>query len=108
MTAFHFETNGQSEIANQKMERHLQTYVNHFQDNWVNLLLMAKFAANANFSSTTKIPPFQAMRKYVPKMSFNPVDLSKKSTQKRLANSKARSIATNMEKMWKFICTKMA
>ena len=29
-TAFHPETDGQSEIANQEMERHLCTYVSHF------------------------------------------------------------------------------
>ena len=29
-TAFHPETDGQSEIANQEMERHLRAYVNHF------------------------------------------------------------------------------
>ena len=90
------------------MERHLQTYINHFQDNWVDLLPMAKFAANANLSSTTKIPPFQATCRYVPRMSFDPVDLSEKSTREQLANSKARSIATDMEEVWKFVRTKMA
>ena len=33
LTAFHLETDGQSKIANQEMERHLQAYVNHFQNN---------------------------------------------------------------------------
>ena len=46
-----------------KMERHLRTYVNHFQDNWFDFLPTAKFAANANISSTTKILLFQATRK---------------------------------------------
>ena len=81
------------------MERHLRTYVNHFQDNWVDLLPMAKFAANANPSATTKILPFQAMRGYVPRMSFDPVDLSEKSTREWLANIKARSIAADMEEV---------
>ena len=107
-TAFHSETDGQSEIANQEIERYLCTYVNHFQNNWVDLLSMAKFAANANPSFTTKIPPFQATRGYVPRMSFNLVDLLEKSTRERLANSKARSIATDIEKMWKFVRTEMA
>ena len=40
-------------------------------------------------------------------MSFDPVDLLEKLTQKRLANSKTRSIATNIEKVWKFVYTKM-
>ena len=80
-TAFHPETDGQSEIANQEMERHLWTYVNHFQNNWVDLLPMAKFAANANPSATTKIPLFQATRGYVPRMSFDPVNLSEELTR---------------------------
>ena len=107
-TAFHPETDGQSEIANQEIEKHLQLYVNHFQDNWVDLLPMAKFAANANPSATIKIPPFQATRGYVPRMSFNPVDLSEELTRERLASSKARSIATDIEEVWKFVRTKMA
>ena len=106
-TAFHPETDGQSEIANQEMERHLRTYVNHFQNNWVDLLPMAEFAANANLSAITKIPPFQATRGYVPRMSFDPVDLLEESTQERLANTKARSIASDMEEVWKFVRNEM-
>ena len=82
-------------------------YVNHFQNDWVDLLPMAKFAANANPSASTKILPFQVTRGYVPKMSFNPVDLSKKSTHERLTNSKAWSIATSIEEVWKFVRNKM-
>ena len=99
MTAFHPETNSQSEIANQEIERHLQTYVNHFQDNWVNLLLMAKFAANADLYATIKIPPFQTTRRYVLRMSFDPVDLSEELTRERLVNTKAWSIASNIEEV---------
>ena len=83
-------------------------YVNHFQNNWVDLLPMAKFAANANPSASTKIPLFQATREYVPRMSFDPLDLSKELTREQLANSKARSIAANMEEVWKFVKKKMA
>ena len=48
------------------------------------------------------------MRGYVPRMSFDPVDLSEKLTQERLANSKTQSIASDMEKVWKFVRNKMA
>ena len=41
-------------------------------------------------------------------MSFDPVDLIKESTCKRLANSKTRSIAANIEEVWKFVRKKMA
>ena len=33
--AFHPETDGQSENANQEAKQHLRSYVNYFQNNWV-------------------------------------------------------------------------
>ena len=69
---------------------------------------MAEFAANANFFASTKLPPFQATHGYVPRMSFDLVDLTEKSACKRLVNTKARSIAANMEEVWKFVRKKMA
>ena len=81
------------------MKKHLWTYVNYFQNNWVDLLPIAKFAANENASATTKIPLFQTTREYVPKMSFDLVNLSEKSTRKWLANSKTRFIAADIGNM---------
>lgn len=34
-TAFHPETDGQSERSNQDVERHLRTYCSYLQDDWV-------------------------------------------------------------------------
>ena len=98
-TAFHPKTNGQSENANQEAERHLQSYVNYFQDNWVRLLLMEEFSVNANISATIKVLPFLATKSYNPRMSFDPVDLSADSTSKQIANSTARLIANCMEEI---------
>ena len=102
-TAFHPETNGQSENANQKTERHLKSYVNHFQDDWVRLLPMGEFSANANVSATTKMLLFLATRGYNPRISFDPVDLSADSTKERIANSTATSIANHMKEVWDFM-----
>ena len=98
-TAWHPETDGQSEIANQEMERYLRSYVNHFQDDWVDHLPMAEFASNANTSATTTVPPFLVSRGYIPRMSFEPVDLTASSTRKRLANAKARLISDQMQEV---------
>ena len=92
-TAFHPETNGQSENANQEAEQHLKSYVNHFQDNWVRLLPMREFLVNANILATTKVPLFLATRGYNPKMSFDSVDLSADSMRERISNSTAILIA---------------
>ena len=106
-TAFHPETNGQSKNANQEAERHLKSYVNYFQDDWVRLLLMGEFSANANVSATTKVPPFLATRGYNPRMSFDPVDLSADSTKEKIANSMATLIANHIEEVWDFIQEEM-
>jgi hypothetical protein len=50
-TAFHFETNEQSEIANQKMKRYLRSYCNYQQDDWFEWLFMTEFASNAATST---------------------------------------------------------
>ena len=59
-TFFHPETDGQSEIANQEIEKHLSTFVNYQQDDWVDKLPMTEFAANNNNSLSTKLSPFFA------------------------------------------------
>ena len=56
--SFHPETDGQSEIANQKIEKHLRIFVNYQQDDWSDKLLIAKFAANNNELTSTKLFPF--------------------------------------------------
>ena len=105
--AFHLEIDGQSENSNQEAEQHLRSYVNHFQDDWVRLLPMGEFSANANVSATTKVPPFLATKGYNLRMSFDPVDLSADSTRERIANSTATSIANHMKEVWNFMQEEM-
>ena len=59
-TAYHPETDGQTERTNQIMEQYLRHYVSFRQDNWVTLLPMAQLAYNNNESSTTELLPFFA------------------------------------------------
>ena len=107
-TAWHPETDGQSEIANQEIERYLRSYVNHFQNNWVERLPMAEFSSNANTSATTKVPPFLVSCGYILRMSFEPVDLTALSTREKLANARAKSIADCMQEVWEFTRAEMA
>ena len=57
-TAFHPETDGQTERANQTMEQYLRAFVSHQQDDWSDWLPMAEFAANNQQSETTQTTPF--------------------------------------------------
>ena len=106
-TASHPETDGQSKNANQEAEQHLKTYVNHFQNDWVWLLPMKEFSANANVSATIKVLSFLATKSYNPRMSFDPVDLSVNSTREKIANSTTKLIVNRMEKVWNFMREKM-
>ena len=59
-TAFHPQTDGQTERSNQTLEAYLRHYVNYVQDNWVTLLPMAQVAINNNASEITHVTPFYA------------------------------------------------
>jgi hypothetical protein len=59
-TAFHPQTDGQTERLNQTIEAYLRTFVNHEQDDWVNLLPMAEFAYNNSATTATGLSPFYA------------------------------------------------
>lgn len=65
-TAYHPETNGQTERMNRTIEMYLRTYINEEQDSWVELLPNAQFAINSAKSETTGTSPFFANYGYEP------------------------------------------
>jgi hypothetical protein len=69
-TAFHPQTDGQTERMNAGMEQYLQVFVNHQQDDWVQWLPLAEFAANNAVTESTKCTPFFAVQGVDPRMSF--------------------------------------
>jgi hypothetical protein len=69
-TAFHPQTDGQTEIMNRELERYLRHYTNYLQDNWDEWLFLAESAQNSAPSATTKISPFLATNGYEPRMPF--------------------------------------
>lgn len=69
-TAWHPETDGQTERLNGVMEQYFRVYVNYLQDNWPDWLLLAKFVDNNTISKTTKVSPFFANKGFHPQMGF--------------------------------------
>jgi len=59
-TAFHPQTDGQTERTNSTLEQYLRAYVNYQQDNWKELLPMAEFAYNNGHQESIKRTPFFA------------------------------------------------
>src|SRR4051794_15927973 len=52
-TAFHPQTDGQTERQNQVLEQYLRAYVDYQQDDWVTMLPMAEFTYNNSVHSST-------------------------------------------------------
>jgi hypothetical protein len=69
-TAYHPQTDGQTERVNQVLEQYLRCYCSYQQDDWVDYLPLAEFAYNNSKSSSTQQTPFFANYAYHP--SFEP------------------------------------
>ena len=66
-TAFHPQTDGQTERVNQTLEQWLRAYVDKQQDNWVSLLPVAQFAYNSARGETLGQSPFEVVYGFQPK-----------------------------------------
>jgi transposase InsO family protein len=60
-TAFHPQTDGQTERINAVIEQYLRAYVSYLQEDWADWLPLAEFAANNQASEATGVSPFFGM-----------------------------------------------
>jgi len=65
-TAFHPQTDGQTERTNATLEQYLRSYCNYQQDDWEKLLPIAGFCYNNTQTETTRITTFFANYGYHP------------------------------------------
>ena len=73
-TAFHPQTDGQTERQNQTLEHYLRVYSAYQQDNWASMLGHAEFAYNNSDHASTGYSPFFALYAYHPRLDGNVVD----------------------------------
>jgi hypothetical protein len=73
-TAFHPQTDGQTERQNQVLEHYLRCYCNYRQDDWCSKLAMAEYAYNNSVHSTIGCSPFFAMYGYHPQLRIDVED----------------------------------
>jgi len=71
-TAWHPQTNGQTEHVNQELDQYLQLFVNKRQDDWYDLLPLVEFQHNNHVHSATQHPPFLLDTGRLPCMGFEP------------------------------------
>ncbi|CAJ0967371.1 unnamed protein product [Ranitomeya imitator] len=75
-SAFHPQTNGQTERTNQTLETYLRCFVSADQDDWVSFLPLAEFALNNRASSATLVSPFFCNSGFHPRFSSGQVESS--------------------------------
>lgn len=65
-TAYHLQTDGQSEALNKCVEQYLHCYVADSPKDWVDMLLWAEYWYNTSLQTSAGMSPFQALYGRVP------------------------------------------
>ena len=67
-TAYHPQTDGQSERTNQWLEQYLRIFIDYHQQNWASLLPLAQYTLNVWPNATTKKAPFELIMGHIPQV----------------------------------------
>lgn len=105
-TAFHPQTDGQTERMNSRIEQHLRAYVNFAQDDWVRFLPSTEFAMNNHDTHITGVSPFLAVYGLHPRSGSEfSVNQTGPPTPRsvKFERSDAEDLVTNAIKVNKFI-----
>jgi predicted aspartyl protease len=84
-TAFHPQTDGQTERYNQEIEQYLRVFCNYRQTNWPSLLPYAEFCLNNRHHSAINTSPFKALYGYDPAWTVSPAPTTVPAATDRLA-----------------------
>jgi Reverse transcriptase (RNA-dependent DNA polymerase)/RNase H-like domain found in reverse transcriptase/Integrase zinc binding domain/Chromo (CHRromatin Organisation MOdifier) domain/Retroviral aspartyl protease len=71
-TAFHPQTDGQTERMNRTMEEMLRAYVNPLMSNWEELLPLVQHAYNSSVQASTSYTPYEAAFGVEPRSQLTP------------------------------------
>jgi len=71
-TAWHPQTDRQTECVNQELDQFLCLFINERQDDWYDLLPIAEFQHNNHVHSATQQPSFLLDTGQIPRMGFEP------------------------------------
>ena len=75
-TAYHPQTDGQTERVNQELEQYLRCYTSQVQDDWAKYVSLAEFAYNNRKHSATEKSPFEIILGYHP--AIEPMGVTEK------------------------------
>ncbi len=91
-TAFHPQTDRQTERQNSVLEQYLLSCVNYQQDNWAPLQALAEFASNAAVHSSIGRAPFEIVYREVPRSDMLTLDEVQKYSTTRGSSAEGESL----------------
>lgn len=104
-TAYHPETDGSTERANQEIETYLRTFVAYEQDDWSNWTPVAQVAINNKQSKSTQLSPFFMCHGY----NADPIPVSTLENQPRgTPLSRGQAVVEKLQEAHQFAQTSMA
>ncbi|PIL32389.1 hypothetical protein GSI_05635 [Ganoderma sinense ZZ0214-1] len=92
-TAYHPQTDGQTERMNQEIQTYLRIFINHKQDDWVEWLPLAEFAYRCRVHASTGMSPFFMTHGHEPNTGVE--------TLKDGINESAKQFAERMQRIGK-------
>lgn len=97
-TAFHKETDGQTEIMNQHLTQRLRPYVNFYQDNWDELLpIMDRAQVTLPHSSLGDLSPYEVYTGFEPRTSFDWKSPAATTPSEKVNHAQAKLFAKRLE-----------
>ena len=105
-SAHYSKTDSQTKSANRVMKNYLRAYIAYTQDNWVDHLPIAKFAANNHVNTSTDVTPFFADHSFHPQIDIEPPETYKREQRAKLLA--ANKIVCRQEKMMTFLQDQLA
>ena len=100
-TAFHPQTDGQTEIMNQYLDQRLRPFVNYYQDNWSELLPIMDYAQLTLPHDSIGMSPFELLYGYSPRTSFDWDRPEGPTTvRERLSYDEAQRTVRTLQEAW--------
>ena len=90
-TAYHPQTDGQTEHVNQEVEQFLHLFVNQRQDDWYDWISIAEFAYNDRVHASTQVSPFMLDAGQNPRLGFEPICESRLESLDNFTSRMARA-----------------
>jgi hypothetical protein len=100
-TAFHPQTDRQTENMNQYIDQRLRPFVNHYQDNWASLIPMMDYVQLTLPHESIGMSPFELLKGYRPRSTWDWDRPKEATTARELLNwDQATEFARRMHDAW--------